>query len=177
MRSKGTNMVIDGCQHSFGELAANVLPRYMAELRRRMGNPLALSEFAADGIGVAALCGRLGVSKDFSGCYVLLDAGRPIYVGISRSVLQRLRQHVRGTSHFDASLAYRIAASRQPHNQTRSAAMADTVFQAGFREAQAYLRGLQVAFLEIDNPLELYLLEAFAAMELNTCDWNTFETH
>jgi len=55
--------------------------------------------------------------------------------------------------------------------------MADVAFQDGFREAQSYLKGLQVAFLEIDNPLELYLFEAFAAMELDTCDWNTFETH
>jgi len=170
-------MAIDGCQHSFGELAANVLPKYMAELRRRMAAPVALLVFATEGVGVSALSSRLGVRRDFSGCYVLIDAGRPVYVGISRSVLQRLRQHVRGRSHFDASLAYRIAVSRQPHNQTRSAAMADVAFQDGFREAQSYLKGLQVAFLEIDNPLELYLFEAFAAMELDTCDWNTFETH
>ena len=170
-------MAIDGCQHSFGELASDVLPKYMAELRRRMANPFALSEFAVERIGVAALCGRFALATDFSGCYVLLETGRPIYVGISRVVLQRLRQHVRGTTHFDASLAYLIAASRQPHNQTRSGAMADATFRAGFREAQAYLRGLQVAFLEIANPLELYLFEAFAAMELDTCEWNTFETH
>ena len=170
-------MAIDGCQHSFGELAANVLPRYMAELRRRLANPVALSEFAVEGFGLSALCRRFGVVSDFSGCYVMVETGRPIYVGISRTVFQRLRQHVRGTTHFDASLAYRMAACRQPHNQTRSAAMADEAFQACFREAQAYLRGLQVAFLEITNPLELYFFEAFAAMELDTSEWNTFETH
>lgn len=170
-------MAIDGCQYSFGDLAAHVLPRYRAELRHRVANPIALSEFAVEGVGVGALLGRFRLAADFSGCYVLLEAARPIYVGISRGVLQRLRQHVRGTTPFDASLAYRIAASRQPHNLTRSAAMTEAAFQAGFREAQAYLRGLQVAFLEIANPLELYLFEAFAAMELDTCEWNSFETH
>jgi hypothetical protein len=170
-------MAIDGCKHSFGELAGSVLPGYMGELRRQMANPIGLSEFAVEGIGVSSLLVRLRLSADFSGCYVLLDAGRPNYVGISRGVLQRLRQHVRGTTHFDASLAYRMATARQPHNQTRSAAMEDAAFHAAFREAQTYLRGLQVAFLEIDNPVELYLFEAFAAMEFDTCDWNTFATH
>jgi len=170
-------MAIDGCQHSFAELAADVLPSYMAELRRRIANPVPLSEFAVEGVGIRGLLGRLGLGSDFSGCYVLLEADRAIYVGISRAVLQRLRQHVRGTTHFDASLAYRIATSRQPHNRTRSAAMADAAFQAGFRQTQAHLRSLQVAFLEIANPLELYLFEAYAAMELDTCEWNTFETH
>jgi len=74
-------------------------------------------------------------------------------------------------------LAYSIAASKHPHSLTRSAAMADAAFYNTFCEAQAFIRGLQVAFLEIENPLELYLFEAFAAMEVNTCDWNTFVTH
>ena len=170
-------MAIDGCKHSFAELAGNVLPGYMAELRRCIANPVALSEFAVEGVGVRTLLARLRLDTDVSGCYVLLEAGRQIYVGISRGVLQRLRQHVRGTTHFDASLAYRIATARQPHNQTRSAAMADAAFHARFRVAQTYLRGLQAAFVEIDNPVELYLFEAFAAMELDTCDGNTFATH
>ena len=40
-----------------------------------------------------------------------------------------------------------------------------------------YLRSLNVAFIEIGNPLELYLFEAYCAMELDTSEWNTFETH
>lgn len=28
-----------------------------------------------------------------------------------------------------------------------------------------------------DKPLVLYLFEPYAAMELDTCIWNTFETH
>lgn len=60
---------------------------------------------------------------------------------------------------------------------TRSAAMADEGFQAHFEAAQEYLRGLNVAFIEIANPLELYLFEAYCATELDTSEWNTFETH
>ncbi len=55
--------------------------------------------------------------------------------------------------------------------------MANKDFQVGFAEAQQYIRELNVAFIEISNPLELYLFEAFSAMELDTSEWNTFKTH
>lgn len=55
--------------------------------------------------------------------------------------------------------------------------MQDPAFQAHFSNARAYIAGLSVAFIEIINPLELYLFEAYCAMELDTAKWNTFETH
>ncbi len=50
-------------------------------------------------------------------------------------------------------------------------------FKAAFDSAQKYLRNMDVAFVEIENSLELYLFEAFAAIELCTHEWNTFRTH
>jgi hypothetical protein len=170
-------MAIDGCQYTFAELAGDVLPRYMAELRRRMERPMLMSEFAIRGVGVATLVHQSNLISDFEGCYVLMEGTRPIYVGISQTVFQRLRQHVRGTTHFDATLAYQIAKKRYPHNLTRADAMAEPEFQAHFAEAQRYLRGLNVVFMEIKNPLELHLFAAYCAMELHTSEWNTFETH
>lgn len=55
--------------------------------------------------------------------------------------------------------------------------MKDTDFLRAFAEAQALLLDCHVAFVEIENPLELYLFEAYCAMELDTCEWNTFRTH
>lgn len=170
-------MPIDGCIYTFAKLVGAVLPRYMKELRRRIAQPTPMSEFAIDGVGIATLLRQFNIPKDFEGCYVLIDGDRPIYVGISQTVFQRLLQHVRGTTHSDASLAYRIATAHRPHNLTRDAAMADGEFQRHFSEAQTYLRGLNVAFIEITNSLELYLFEAYCAMELDTSEWNTFETH
>ncbi|MEA9565528.1 hypothetical protein [Xanthomonas sp. WHRI 8932A] len=124
---------------------------------------------------------ELNIPQDFSGCYVLLEAGTPIYVGISRSVIGRLRQHVFGKTHFDASLAFRVAISRHAGTTiaklTRSEAMQDPLFGTSFAEAQAYLRTLQVAFITIENPLELYVFEPYCALELDTHQWNSFETH
>jgi hypothetical protein len=60
---------------------------------------------------------------------------------------------------------------------TRADAMQDPAFREAFCEAQMLLRSCGVAFIEIANSLELYLFEAYCAMELDTCEWNTFRTH
>lgn len=60
---------------------------------------------------------------------------------------------------------------------TRKKAMEDSAFGDAFQLSQTYLRGLSVATVEIENPLELYVFEAYAAIELKTAEWNTFRTH
>jgi hypothetical protein len=101
---------------------------------------------------------------------------RPL-IGISRGVIARLRQHGTGSTHFDASLAYSMARHKVPHKLTRSAAMKNPTFRQAFEEAQRLLISCRVAFIEIQNSLELYLFEAYCAMEFDTCKWNTFRTH
>jgi hypothetical protein len=59
----------------------------------------------------------------------------------------------------------------------RAEAMKDQTFRNAFDEAKTLLRSCGVAFVEISNPLELYLFEAYCAMELDTYQWNTFRTH
>jgi hypothetical protein len=120
---------------------------------------------------------KLGRTVDFSGSYVLLHGDKPFYVGISRSVISRLRQHGTGKTHSDASLAYSMARKKVLHQKTRNEAMKNTQFHEAFHEAQQLLHDSSVAFVEISNPLELYLFEAYCAVELDTCEWNTFRTH
>ncbi|MBN1548908.1 MAG: hypothetical protein JW902_19815 [Syntrophaceae bacterium] len=170
-------MAVDECKYSFAQLAYKVLPDYMKKLRRNMENPMPMSKFAENGKGVASILREYDISKDFKGCYVLIRNKKPIYVGISQRVFNRLRQHVLGRTHFDASLAYRIAAQKCPHKMTRSKAMKDQKFLEHFNAAKRYIRGLKAASIEIDNHLELYLFEAYCAMELDTSKHNTFETH
>lgn len=170
-------MPIDACQHKFMDLTLRVFPRYMENMRRALEAPHAMADFCKPGVGPGFLKKQLGLQSDFSGCYVLIDAGKPIYVGISRTVIGRLRQHVFGKTQSDASLAYRMAAKQSPHEVTRSQAMQDITFKSAFDAAQTYLRSLNCATIAIDNPLELYLFEAFCAMELDTAVWNTFVTH
>lgn len=170
-------MAIDECTRTFVELATNALPRFMEAMRADMKNPRSLSEFCKPGIGVKSIARWLGKQNDFSGCYVLLHEESPFYVGISRVVIARLRQHGTGKTHFDASLAYRMACDKIEHDFTRNEAMKDPEFRRAFAEAQELLEGSSVAFVEIDNPLELYLFEPYCAMELDTNKWNSFRTH
>ena len=176
-KGKGRTGTVDECPHTFEKLALNVLPAYMTQLRKALKAPHKSSEFSGGGIGAKSIAKRLGRTADFSGCYVLVDKGQPLYVGISRRVLSRIRQHVTGRSHFDASLTFAVAKRRLPIDGSRSQAMENKEFRKAFDKAQDYLRSLDVTFIEITNSLELYLFEAFAPIELRTGEWNTFRTH
>ena len=104
-------MPIDNCEFSFNELATLKLPTYMKTMTEALKIPHEMSLFSQIGDGKATVLRKLERSQDFQGCYVFIDEEKtPVYVGISRSVVQRLIQHVKGKTHFDASLAYRMAA-------------------------------------------------------------------
>ena len=170
-------MPIDSYENSFKDLVENDLPRLLSTLEKDMEENRSLGDFGIKGVGERTLLKKLGWSHDISGCYVLSEDKKPVYVGISRSIVRRLRQHVCGTTHSNASLAYRIAREHMPHNETRDQAMKNEQFKLKFKDAKSYLRGLNVAFVNIDNPLVLYIFEPYCAMKYDTHKWNTFETH
>jgi len=174
-------LAVDGCLHNFHELATTVLPAYMQQLKSHIAAPIPMSDFAVRGQGPKTLASRHGFAGDVSGCYVLLEQGKPIYVGISRKVLSRLKQHVGKGDHQTATLAYRMAKHESPLGPSAATAMEDPAFRALFDAKRAYLLELDVAIVEIDNPFELHVFEAYCALELNTSfsngGWNTFVTH
>ena len=170
-------MAIDGCEFSFKQLTEDNLPQHMQEMCKALNAPHKMTEYGQAGVGKVALLKSLNRANDFQGCYVLSDISGPIYVGISRSVIQRLIQHVKGKTHFNASLAYRVAAYNYEHEMSRGEAMAHPKFLQCFEEAKEYIKNLSVAFVEIKNDLELYLFEVYCSMELDTAQWNTFKTH
>jgi predicted GIY-YIG superfamily endonuclease len=169
-------MPIDECASTFAELAEKVLPAHMQEMKQAMQRARQLADFCKPKIGIRTILKRLGRREDFSGCYVLLRE-KPFYVGVSRGLVGRLRQHGIGSTHFAASLAYRMACEKVPHDLTLAAAMKDEKFIKAFNVARQLLVDSNVAFIEIPNPLELHLFEAYCAMALDTREWNTFRTH
>lgn len=170
-------MSIDDYGESFEHLTNKEFPRLMSELKQDIKQERSMEEFAIKGVGVVSLCKSYGLESDFSGCYLLLDKKKAVYTGISRSVLQRLKQHVCGRTHFDASLAYRIASTQMPHSYTRSKAMEQEDFKIQFGLSKSYLATLAVAYVKIHNPLTLYVFELYCVMHFDTSEWNTFETH
>ncbi len=174
---RDAKMTIDGCRHSFEGLVGKVLPGHLKRLRRAMRSPWQAANLARSSVGPKTFAKSVGLENDISGCYVFMRGARPIYVGISRGVLARIRQHLRGRGHFDASLAYSMAQDKQPTPGRRSDAMKNPRFRRAFRAAQRDISRLNVAAVVIENPLELHVFEAYAAMKLKTSKWNTFRTH
>jgi hypothetical protein len=175
IHTKARAVMVDGCPHTFQQLASKVLPARVRDLQRAACYPMGI--FATIGRGPTAILQQIGRRQDFPGCYVLWDGNEPFYTGISRKVAGRLMQHVRGRTHFDASLAYRIARNGQRQGLRRAQAMTDSAFNARFQAAKKQIAGMSVRFIQIDNPLERYLFEVYASMELGTHRFNTFETH
>lgn len=196
--------VVDGHNESFAELSSKLLPSLYAKLTTQLGRPIPLSIFKQEGNGPATLRksydlnqhlkgldvdletaskhtaairnqGNLDVTcHDFAALYVTLSGCRPFYVGITRAVLRRLRSHVRNSTHNTGSLFYQLVKDFDGH--------------AGFRQdldmtsdqakvIQNWLGEQSVAILPLASPVERYALELYAAMELKTGRWNTFETH
>jgi predicted GIY-YIG superfamily endonuclease len=168
-------MPIDGCPHNFEHLATMILPAHLGKLRHAMATPIPMSALILS--GKSAFQKAQGIPRDFPGCYVLLEGGKPKYVGISRTIIKRLYQHCLGKDHYSASFAYRIAKKNNHHLLRRAAAMKDSSFIAAFNSAKEQIAKMDVAYIEIQNDLEIYLFEAYASIELDTCEWNTFKTH
>lgn len=168
-------MLIDGCPHSFKQLADEILPADMSRMRVAIASSIPMESFVKG--GKASILRELKKSADFPGCYVLIENDTPFYVGISRGVVSRLIQHVRGKTHFDASLAYRMACTSSPHKLRRSEAMQDVAFNKAFQLEQQRIRKMRAAVIEIREDLELYLFEVYCALGLGTVQHNPFRTH
>ena len=92
-------------------------------------------------------------------------------------MIERIRQHLRGRSHFEATLAYRIAERGTRVKRSRADNMKSRKFMRRFERARQRLANASVAFVEVRNPLDLYLFEVYAALKLRTGRWNSFDTH
>jgi len=168
---------IDDCDKSFNVLARDILPAHFLHLKENMKTPFPASWIKEPGVGQATLLKRLGRKNDFSGCYVFIENDKPLYVGISRTVIVRLFQHLTSNTHFSGTLAYYIAKRQSNPDGTREQNMTDEAFRALFEDSQRRLEQCSIATVEIDNPVELHLFEVYAAMELGTGEFNSFRTH
>ncbi len=78
-----------------------------------------------------------------------MEEGKPVYAGISKQVIQRLRDHVGRGDHLTATLAYRIACKENQHGVTAAEAMKNPEFMAAFEAAKTRLKSFSVAFDEV----------------------------
>lgn len=118
------------------------------------------------------------IKYDFKGLYIFFYKKIPIYVGISKGVIGRITQHIKGNSHHTSTLAYNIGLiiyeieKGEKYIGTRS----DFDFVANVAPAKAFLLDQKIAFIPIETNEELYTFEVYCAMKLQ-CWLNRFETH
>jgi hypothetical protein len=170
-------MPIDNCTYTFEELAETVLPRHFQRLQLAMKKPIPAESLVGHKSFSREVTTKLDKQADFPGCYVFINEKTPEYVGISRHVVGRLLQHLNYDSHNSSPWVYRMALKDYPHEMKRDQAMKDEKFKKAFLLRQESLRPMKIAWVEIENDLELYAFEVFAAMRLDTYKWNTFRTH
>jgi len=116
------------------------------------------------------------------GIYLLIDSSGSVqHVGRTRNLRQRLRAH-RTANHNSASFAFKrarrelgIVASYTKTN-SRAALQADEVFGACFRRHVDAVSAMTVRFLLVTDPVDQYLLELYAVLELNM-PLDEFDTH
>jgi len=116
------------------------------------------------------------------GIYVFYENGKPIYVGRSKNLKQRFRQHRQQSSgHNSATFAFMIAKLDAEKvgvdiKRTREELQDDPVFSPIFSKTKKRVSEMQVQVLQMDDPIEQTLFEVYAALELNT-EYNNWETH
>jgi hypothetical protein len=116
------------------------------------------------------------------GIYVFYEApDRPFYVGRTRNLRRRLRQHAHpDATHYSASFAFAWA-RREGGNLspklTRAALAADPIFAPLFAQYRQRVGQMQVRWVEEADDLVQTLLEVYAAVTLGTTlHYNSFRT-
>jgi hypothetical protein len=116
------------------------------------------------------------------GIYVFYEDNKPIYVGRSRNLTQRFRQHRQQSSdQHSATFAFMIARQDAEKkgvnvNKTREELQKDRDFLPFFINAKKRVSEMQVKVIRIDNPVKQTLFEVYAALELKT-PYNNWDTH
>lgn len=117
------------------------------------------------------------------GIYVLYEKSRPIYVGRSNRMRQRLKEHGQDRStHNSATFAFKLAkesAAELGLNVKRKRAILekDPKFSEVFGQAKQRVAKMRFRFVPIEDQVSQTLFEVYAILKLRTFKYNDFVTH
>jgi hypothetical protein len=116
--------------------------------------------------------------NEFKGLYVFGEEvdGKvsPVYIGISRTIFRRLKQHAWGKKHNECTLAY--LKTREKGIIENIEIGRSTVTNDDMLPAKKIIQNYKVALVEVQNDYDLYFLEVVLAGKFKT-KWNSFKTH
>jgi hypothetical protein len=119
-----------------------------------------------------------GKINEYKGIYVfgeeLEDRIEPVYVGISRTIMRRLKQHGFGKNHNECTLAYIIA--NEENYDGKFSEKRELFSKEMLKETREKVQKFKVVIMPVNDDFELYFLEVALAGFLKT-KWNSFKTH
>lgn len=147
--------------------------------------PLLLEELSNKPMFKKDEIGRGQVFVPKKGIYVLFENSKPIYVGRSNNIKQRLSGHGnQGSDRFSATFAFRLAIEEYERKYRKSTKGIrrqdlenDQDFTIIFKEAKAKVAEMGIKAVEINEPITQTIFEVYAAMKLGTLEFNSFENH
>jgi predicted GIY-YIG superfamily endonuclease len=126
--------------------------------------------------------GSLPEQMPVAGVYVFYEKDKPLYVGRTNRMKQRLRYHSRESAN-DAPFAFRLAREMTGYTTatyqeigSRKNLLSKPEFREAFSEAKARIREMEIYFVEETEQIRQALLEIYVAVVLDT-PYNDFKTH
>jgi len=113
--------------------------------------------------------------NDFEGVYIFFENKTPVYIGISRSLVSRLKQHANGNSSSTATLAYLMAKKENSELKSKDFGGKNNKLRERYKNEVKNLKVFIFPFKK-EEYFSLSLLEIMLAIKLTT-KWNTFKTH
>jgi predicted GIY-YIG superfamily endonuclease len=123
----------------------------------------------------------IAVQRGRPGIYVFYEDDEAVHVGRTRDLAQRLRGHI-SRSHYSATFAFKRArrelgkAATYTVKGSRAELLKDPEFAATFYKHIDLLKKLHVRFIEVQDPVQQYLLELYAHLEFEL-PLDEFDTH
>jgi len=123
------------------------------------------------------------VDIPISGIYVFFENEKPIYVGRSNRMRDRLREHFRPSStNYSAPFAFNIAKKQAVMEsidikKPRKKLEKDSRFHELFMEAKRRVSKMSVKVIQIEDPVLQAIFEIYASIKYETQEYNDFETH
>lgn len=118
------------------------------------------------------------------GVYVLIEKGKPIYVGRANNIRKRIQWHIRKSSGSEsATFAFNLAKIEfEKQNNIsklkRSELMIVPEFKIIFENHKLNLSNCDIKFVKISNDILQTMFEPYLALKLKTYPtYNTFENH
>ena len=118
------------------------------------------------------------------GIYLFSEGTSHLYVGRTNRIRRRLAGHCRPSStHFSATFAFRVARKETgllkatyTTKGSRAELVKDPIFGPAFVAAKTRLAGMDLRFVEEEDPVRQALLEIYVAVVLRT-PFNDFDNH